>query len=66
MTTWWIVFERRKGSKCWTPTIGGLLAGTFAFWVSESDAKKEVATRINCYPRSEEWEHRIVKVEVSH
>ena len=63
MTTWWIVFERRKGSKTWTPTTNGNDGG--AFYASESDAKNEIYERDSWEGYVENWEHTTVKVEVA-
>jgi hypothetical protein len=66
MTTWWIVFERRKGSKTWTPTINGGYVVDCVCLASEASAKREVAERESWDGYSEKWEHRIVKVDVPH
>jgi hypothetical protein len=65
MTTWWIVFERRKGSKCWTATDSGL--NTYSrFKASEELALEDVAYRESREGYAEKWETKIVKVDVPH
>jgi hypothetical protein len=65
MTTWWIVFERRKGSKTWTPTDSGLITYS-RLKSSEAGARDDVAYRESREGYAEKWETKIVKVDVPH
>ena len=63
MTTWWRVFERRKGSFSWTPTCVGSEGLGITFFASKNKAEEEVSRRRSAQWYSEKWENKIGKVE---
>ena len=66
MTTWWIVFERRKGSKTWTPTVFGYKSDKCVFHSSFEEAANETFDRAAYYEEGKKWEYKIMKMEIPH
>lgn len=62
MTTWFLLYERRRGSKSWTLTCNGGDGGLgMTEFSSERRAVKAQALRLTLDP---EWETRVMKLEI--